>query len=186
MNLSEYKGYSKQKFILGDNFFYPKRFSKALFLDWLLQTEQYLIRTYLINLRSEEYYTYINPNRFLKYYYQRKKNKLGLKLGFFIPAGCFDLGLHIAHYGSIIINPLSHIGKNCTIHGNCCIGNSGDDTNGLPQIGDNVDIGQNAQILGDVYIAKGTKIGAGSIVIHSVLEENSTVVGIPGRVVHKK
>jgi serine O-acetyltransferase len=47
-------------------------------------------------------------------------------------------------------------------------------------------IGQNAQILGDVFIAKGTKIGAGSVVIHSVLEENSTVVGIPGRVVHKK
>jgi serine O-acetyltransferase len=184
--LNKYSNYSKEEYVKGDRISFPAFFSLEGMMDWLLQTEKFWIRKFLKALRSEEYYTFISPNKVLKFYYQRKKNKIGVKLGFFIPAGCFGLDLNLAHYGSVIINPLARIGENCTIHGNCCIGNSGDDANGLPQIGDNVDIGQNAQILGDVFIAKGTKIGAGSVVIHSVLEENSTVVGIPGRVVHKK
>ena len=184
--MAKFEGYTKKQYIEMDRMFYPKRYSKENFIGRLLYTEMDLLRRFVKALRSEEFYTFVKPNKLLKYYYQRKKNRLGVKLGFFIPAGCFDKGLHIAHYGSIIINPLAKIGKNCTIHGVCCIGNTGDDTTGLPQIGDNVDIGQNAQILGNITIANGVKIGAGSIVLHSVLEEGATVVGIPGRVVPKE
>ncbi|MEN5130517.1 hypothetical protein [Elizabethkingia anophelis] len=111
---------------------------------------------------------------------------MGRKLGFFIAAGCFDQGLRIYHYGSIIINPKAKVGKNCTIHGNCCIGSKGSFPDDSPVIGDNVDIGQGAQILGGITIANGVKIGAGSIVTKSVLEQNVTVVGIPGKVLMSK
>lgn len=178
MNLKEY--------INADRMDYYPLLSKGFLMDYLLQTEQFWVRRFVKNLRKEEYYTFHKPNKLLKYYYQRKRNILGRKLGFFIAAGCFNSGLRIYHYGSIIINPKSRIGKNCTIHGNCCIGSKGGFPDDSPVIGDNVDIGQGAQILGGITIADGVKIGAGSIVTKSVLEPNVTVVGIPGKVLMNK
>lgn len=184
--INKYKSYSKQQYVQGDNIRYPEFLSKEAVMDWILQSEQYWIRSFLKALRSEEYYTFISPNKLLKLYYLRKKNRLGLRLGYFIPAGCFGLGLHLSHYGSVIINPLARIGEHCTIHGNCCIGNSGDDSKGLPIIGDGVDIGQGAQVLGNVQIANHVKIGAGSIVLKSINEEGCSVVGIPGKILRKE
>lgn len=86
-------------------------FSKSYLLDYLLQTEQYWIGKYVRTLRKEEFYTFYRKNKLLRYYYFRKKNILGRKLGFFIGAGCFDTGLKIYHYGSIIVNPKSRIGR---------------------------------------------------------------------------
>ncbi|GGH32173.1 serine acetyltransferase [Sphingobacterium alkalisoli] len=154
-------------------------------MDWLLQTEQYWLRKYVKTLRKEEYYTFHKPNKLLRYYYQRKKNRLGYKLGFFIPAGCFGSGLKIYHYGSILINPKTRIGKNCTIHGNCCLGSKGVFPDDAPNIGDNVDIGQGAQILGGITIADGVKIGAGAIVVKSVLEPRATVIGGAAKILIK-
>jgi serine O-acetyltransferase len=182
---NKYSNYSKEEYVKGDRIFFPAFFSLEGMMDWILQTEKFWIRKFLKALRSEEYYTFIRPNKVLKFYYQRKKNRLGVKLGFFIPAGCFGLGLNLAHYGSVIINPLARIGENCTIHGNCCIGNTGDDSYGLPVLGNGIDIGQGAQILGNIEIANNVKIGAGSIVLKSVLEEGKSVVGIPGKIVQK-
>ena len=147
--------------------------SKGYIMDWLLRTEQYWIRRYIRALRKEEFYMNYKRNKILQYYFSRKKNLLGIRLGFFINAGCFDIGLKIYHYGSIIVNPKSRIGKNCTIP---------DDS---PVIGNNVDIGQNAQILGGIYIADGVKIGAGAVVTKSVLVPGVTVVGVPARIVEK-
>ncbi|WP_205941096.1 serine O-acetyltransferase [Albibacterium indicum] len=165
---------------------YLPSLSKAYLMDWLLKSEQYWLRLYVRTLRKEEYYTFHQPNKLLKYFYQRRKNILGRKLGFFIASGNFDLGLKIYHYGSIIIHPDAKIGKNCTIHGNCCIGSKGTFPDEAPIIGDNVDIGQGAQVLGGITIANGVKIGAGAIVVKSVTELNVTVVGIPGRVIEVK
>lgn len=105
-------------------------------------------------------------------------------MGFIISAGCFDEGLTIWHYGSIIVNPKARIGKNCQIHGNCCIGNLRPDSQESPIIGENVDIGQGAQILGGIRIANNVKIGAGSVVVKDISTEGATVVGIPGKVIN--
>ena len=121
----------------------------------------------------------------MAYWYRRKRNILGIKLGFFISPGCFDEGLRIWHYGSVIVHPGAKIGKNCQIHGNCCIGNKGWPDDSYATIGDNVDIGQFAQIIGGVTIANGVKIGAGAVVTKSVLEENVTVAGVPARIIRK-
>ena len=155
---------------------------KEKVLEWLIRPERYYIRKYLNFLRKEE--SAIGKGRNLPvYWYRARKNRLGARLGFIISAGCFDEGLQIEHYGSIIVNPKSRIGKNCKIHGNCCIGSTGGYPDDSPVIGDNVDIGQGAQILGGIRIADGVKIGAGAVVVKDVLVPGATVVGIPGRIV---
>lgn len=156
---------------------------KEKILEWLIRPERYFIRKYLRYLRKEEKYTFSTPRQLLAFWYKARKNRLGSRLGFIISAGCFGEGLQIEHYGSIIVNPKSRIGKNCKIHGNCCIGSTGGYPDDSPVIGDNVDIGQNAQILGGIRIADGVKIGAGAVVVKDILVPGATVVGVPGRIV---
>ncbi len=53
-----------------------------------------------------------------------------------------------------------------------------------PTIGDNVMISAGAKVLGSFTVGEGSKIGAGSVVLKEV-PPNSTVVGVPGRVVRR-
>lgn len=167
-----------------DRMDYLSFLSKEYILDWLLKSEQYYLRLYVQALRGQEYYTFIKPHKVLKYYYQRKKNILGSRLGFFIHPNNFQEGLKLYHYGSIIIHPKARIGTNCTIHGNCCIGSKGTFPDDAPTIGNNVDIGQGAQILGGITIANNVKVGAGAVVTKSILDAGATVVGVPGKSVN--
>lgn len=155
---------------------------KERLLEWLIRPERYYIRKYLRLLRKEERYTFDKPCRLLSFWYKALKNRLGARLGFIISAGCFAEGLQLEHYGSVIVNPKARIGRNCKIHGNCCIGSTGGYPDNSPVIGDNVDIGQGAQILGGISIADGVRIGAGAVVVKDVLEPGVTVVGVPGKV----
>ena len=159
---------------------YCRPLTKAWLLEWLLQSEQYQIKRYMKVLRAEEYYTSVKDCKILRFMFFRRKNILGAKLGFFIPAGCFGPDLRIWHYGSIIVNPESRIGPGCDIHGNCCIGSNGR-TQNSPVIGKNVNLGQNCQILGGIRIADGVVIGAGAIVTKSFTNENATLVGVPAK-----
>lgn len=158
---------------------------KEKILEWLIRPEGYYIRKYLKYLRDEEHYSFIKPNKLIALFFKARKNRLGARLGFIISAGCFDEGLKLEHYGSVIVNPKARIGKNCIIHGNCCIGSNGGYPDDSPIIGDNVDIGQNAQILGGIRIADGVRIGAGAVVVKDIMTPNVTVVGIPARIVGK-
>ena len=159
--------------------------AKERFLEWLIRPERYYIRKYLHFLREEERFTFTRPCKILAYWYKARKNRLGSRLGFIISAGCFDEGLQLEHYGSVIVNPKARIGKNCKIHGNCCIGSNGGYPDDSPVIGDNVDIGQGAQILGGIRIADNVRIGAGAVVVKDVLTPGVTVVGIPGKVLER-
>lgn len=156
---------------------------KEKILEWLIRPEQYYIRRYLKFLHKEEKYTFVKPYRLLAFCYKAHKNRLGAKLGFIISAGCFGEGLKLEHYGSVIVNPKSRIGRNCIIHGNCCIGSNGGYPDDSPEIGDNVDIGQNAQILGGIRVADNVRIGAGAVVVKDVLTPGVTVVGVPARII---
>ncbi len=157
--------------------------TKEYILEWLIRPERYYIRKYMRFLRKEEKYTFDSPNKLLAYCYKAHKNRLGSRLGFIISAGCFGEGLKLEHYGSVIVNPKSRIGRNCIIHGNCCIGSTGGYPDDSPVIGDNVDIGQGAQILGGIRIADNVRIGAGAVVVKDVLTPGVTVVGVPAKIV---
>jgi serine O-acetyltransferase len=105
--------------------------------------------------------------------------------GISLPLGAeIGPGLRIYHFGNIFINSGSVIGRNCTLRQGVTIGNrlEGGPT---PVIEDDVDFGAYAQVLGNVHIGAGAKIGAMSVVLSDV-PPAATAVGIPARVVEPK
>lgn len=144
------------------------------------------LKRYLMYLRKQEYYLNTadgnKRKEFLSLCYERKKNNLGIRLGVEIGPNCFGKGLNLYHIGSVIINPHIRAGENCSLHGNNCIGNTGFSKE-VPKIGNNVDIGFGAVVIGPVEIADNIKIGSNAVVNHSFLEEGCTVAGVPARIV---
>lgn len=162
-------------------FFKKKR---SYFRMRLLHEHDFIIWKYQQLLRKEEYYRLINHNPILEQYYRYKKNKLGEKLGFTIGCGVFGPGLRIWHYGNIVVNGYAKVVKNCILHGDNCIGNNG--LNNLcPVIGDNVDIGVGAKIIGNVKIGNNVIIAAGAVVIRSIIDDNVVLAGVPARIVKR-
>lgn len=175
------------KEVNADNEFFRNLSLKTRLQLYLRHDHWIVINKYLRYLRLEEYYYNRQgiASKMLAYFWARKKNKLGNQLGFFINANSLGPYATIYHHGSIIINGDAHIGANCCLHGMNCIGNKGDSSE-APIIGDNVDIGIGAVILGGVKIANGCKIGANAVVINSCLEEGAILVGVPAVVKHKQ
>lgn len=89
-------------------------------------------------------------------------------------------GLKIWHFGGIFINPAVRIGANCTLRQGITIGNRIDD-GPVPVIGDNVEFGAYAQVLGGVRIGDNCRIGAMSVVL-SDMPAGMTAVGNPARI----
>ncbi len=160
---------------------------KSSIINYLLQNHFFQIKRYLTCLRKYEYY--LNTSRhsiirkLIMSFFLWKKYRYEIKLGVEIGANCLGKGVNLWHVtGGIIINPNARIGENCTLHGNNCIGNNGKNTK-CPVIGDNVDIGFGAIVIGDVKIANGTVIAANAVVIRDILEENCIVAGVPAVIV---
>lgn len=91
--------------------------------------------------------------------------------------------LHYHHPFSTIVNA-RHVGNNVTIRQNTTIGNKGIETgeDSRPYIGDNVDIGANCVIFGNITIGNNVIIGAGSL-INKDVPDNAIVVGNPFRII---
>ena len=172
-----------KSYIQKDMSFYHRYSSKDKLILKFIQDPAYQIVQYLRFLRKEEYYFNTKNNlfkKFMYYYFLNKKNALGNKLGFKIPKNCFGPGLTIYHHGNIIINESAKIGSNCHLHGNNCIGNDGK-VDIAPRIGDNLNLGFGACIIGDVSLGNNITIGANAVVIKSALDNAVTLVGIPAR-----
>jgi len=90
-------------------------------------------------------------------------------------------GLRIWHFGGIFINDRVIVGANCTLRQGVTIGNRVAD-GPVPVIGDDVDFGVYAQVLGGVRIGHGCRIGAMSVVLQD-MPDGSTAIGIPARII---
>lgn len=109
----------------------------------------------------------------------RKKNILGMQLGIEIPINHVVPGVRIAH-GNVILN--GYVGKDCIFHGNNVLGNKKTgDRNAVPKLGNQVDVGVGAVIIGNVEIADRCVIGAGAVVTKSFLTPGSIIAGVPAR-----
>jgi serine O-acetyltransferase len=93
-------------------------------------------------------------------------------------------GLRIYHFGNIFIHSHAVIGANCTLRHGVTVGCIGED-GPAPIIGDNVEFGAYAQVLGGIRVGDGAKIGAMSLVISDV-PANRSAVGVPARVVFRR
>jgi serine O-acetyltransferase len=89
----------------------------------------------------------------------------------------------IDHGMGVVIGETAEIGDNVTLyHGVTLGGVSWEKVKRHPTLGDNVVIGSGAKILGPFTVGANSKVGSNSVVVKEV-PPNSTVVGIPGRVV---
>ena len=93
-------------------------------------------------------------------------------------------GLRIHHFGNIFLHSRVRIGRNCTLRQGVTIGNRADD-GPVPTLGDDVECGAYAQVLGGIQIGDGAKIGALSVVLQDV-PPGHTAVGIPARIIPAK
>ncbi|MEJ9210766.1 serine O-acetyltransferase EpsC [Bacillus smithii] len=91
--------------------------------------------------------------------------------------------LFIDHGMGVVIGETCEIGDNVTLYQGVTLGGTGKEKGKRhPTIKDNALIATGAKVLGSITIGENSKIGAGSVVLKDV-PPNSTVVGIPGRIV---
>jgi serine O-acetyltransferase len=109
----------------------------------------------------------------LAYYFFRR---YFFAYGFQIPLATeIGRGFQILHFGNIVFNPSCIIGINCTVAQGVLIGQS---NRGVPRIGNQVWIGANAILAGDIVVGNNVLIAPGAYVNISV-PDNSLVLGNP-------
>lgn len=121
---------------------------------------------------------------FLVYCFERfLYRRVTLRNGCDIPSRTkIGAGFVIHHCTGIVINPNAVIGENCTIRGGAVIGST---NKGVPILGDNVNMGVHAIIIGNVQIGNGCVIGAGSVVTKS-FPDNSVIAGVPAKLIRMR
>ncbi|MBQ4068277.1 MAG: serine O-acetyltransferase [Lachnospiraceae bacterium] len=113
---------------------------------------------------------------------QRAARKTGIEIH---PGAKIGKGLFIDHGHGVIIGETAIIGDNVTLYQGVTLGGTGKEKGKRhPTVCDNVMISAGAKVLGSFTIGENSKIGAGSVVLSEV-PPNSTVVGVPGRVVKR-
>lgn len=126
---------------------------------------------------------YLNEHYFLaRWISQRGVRRTGIEIH---PGAQIGKGFFIDHGNGVIIGETTIIGDNVTLYQGVTLGGTGKEHGKRhPTIGDNVMISAGAKVLGSFTIGENSKIGAGSVVLNEV-PPNSTVVGVPGRVVKR-
>jgi len=99
------------------------------------------------------------------------------------PGATIGRRFFIDHGMGVVIGETAQIGDDVLLYQDVTLGGTGNERGKRhPTIGNNVVIGTGAKVLGNITVGNHVRIGAGSVVIRSV-PDNSTVVGVPGRVV---
>ena len=101
------------------------------------------------------------------------------------PGAKIGRGVFIDHGMGVVIGETSEIGDRCLLYQGVTLGGTGKESGKRhPTLESNVVVGAGAKVLGGICVGTNTRIGAGSVVVKNVAA-NSTVVGIPGRIVHQ-
>jgi serine O-acetyltransferase len=84
----------------------------------------------------------------------------------------------IDHFGGIIVSGYARFGDDCRIRNGVVVGLQRVEEKCAPVIGNNVDIGAGAKLLGPIRIGNNVSIGANAVVLCDV-PDNSIAVGVP-------
>src|SRR6266550_7923555 len=99
------------------------------------------------------------------------------------PGATIGRRFFIDHGSGVVIGETTEIGDDVLLYQGVTLGGTGNEKGKRhPTLGNRVVVGTGAKVLGSIRIGDDVKIGAGSVVVHPV-PDNSTVVGIPGKVV---
>lgn len=94
-------------------------------------------------------------------------------------------GFYLGHWGTVVVNPKAKIGKNCNLAHGVTIGQTNrGKKQGVPQIGDNVWIGTNAVIVGNIKIGTNVLIAPLTYVTENI-PDNSIATGNPMKIFPK-
>lgn len=134
----------------------------------------------IINYRIAHYF-YKKEHYFIaRYISERSKRKTGIEIH---PGAQIGKNLFIDHGMGVVIGETTLIKDDVTIYQGATLGGTGKEKGKRhPTIESNVMISAGAKVLGSFTVGENSKIGAGSVVLKEV-PPNSTVVGIPGKVV---
>ena len=91
----------------------------------------------------------------------------------------------IDHFGGIVISGYAKFGDNCRIRNGVVVGLKNVNDPCAPQIGNNVDIGAGAKLLGNIKIGNNVSIGANSVVLIDV-PDDAIAVGVPAVIKMKR
>lgn len=91
----------------------------------------------------------------------------------------------IDHFGGIVISGDAVFGDDCVIRNGVTVGLKHEGQRGAPILGNRVDIGAGAKLLGSIRIGDDVQIGANAVVLTDV-PSNSIAVGVPARVLRRK
>ena len=102
------------------------------------------------------------------------------------PGAVIGKRFFIDHGMGVVIGETTIIGDDVLVYQDVTLGGTGKEHGKRhPTIKDNVVFGSGAKVLGNINIGSNVRVGAGSVVVTDV-PDDSTVVGIPGRVVAQK
>jgi serine O-acetyltransferase len=102
------------------------------------------------------------------------------------PGAEIGKGVFIDHGMGVVIGETAIVGDYALIYQGVTLGGTGKESGKRhPTLGNNVVVGAGAKVLGNIQISDRVRIGAGSIVLRDV-PPDSTVVGIPGRIISHK
>ncbi|MCR4892109.1 MAG: serine O-acetyltransferase [Lachnospiraceae bacterium] len=114
---------------------------------------------------------------------QFARNRTGIEIH---PGAQIGKGFFIDHGSGVVVGETTIIGNNVTLYQGVTLGGTGKEHGKRhPTLKDNVMVSVGAKVLGSFTIGENSKIGAGSVVLNEV-PPNSTVVGVPGRVVKRR
>ncbi len=115
-----------------------------------------------------------------RYISEKAKRKTGIEIH---PGATIGKDLFIDHGTGVVIGETAIIGDNVTLFHGVTLGGTGKEKGKRhPTVEDNVFIGSGAKILGNIIIGENSKIGANAVILEAV-PPNTTVVGIPGKIV---
>ncbi len=119
----------------------------------------------------------------LKFFWKIVLRHYQIKYGFQIyPETQIGEGFYLGHWGTVVINPRTKIGKNCNIAQGVTIAQANrGKKEGVPEIGNEVWIGPNAVVVGNIKIGNNVLIAPNAYVNFSI-PSNSIVIGNPARV----
>jgi serine O-acetyltransferase len=90
--------------------------------------------------------------------------------------------LFIDHGMGVVIGETAEVGDDVLLYQGVTLGGTGNECGKRhPTLGHNVVVGAGAKVLGNIVLGDNVRVGASSVVVHSV-PANSTVVGIPARI----
>lgn len=168
---------------ISSKYLYQKFTRARLYMIWKLLSNYRKAQYYRENLKNKKGVMRIINSLRVKIV-TRKKNIYSEKCGIEI-ANDRKIGRRLRlWHGGVVIN--ANLGDDCAIHGNNILGNKGEmSPNCVPNIGNNVDVGVGAIVIGEITIADDCCIGANAVVTKSFTKPGSVIVGIPGRLLEK-